>query len=190
MSKKDNLQEADGINKITPDTSEESAVSEKTNETQTDTSESETVNEADETDETANDIVNDSEDHVEAVEKENAEDAEDASNVVRHKIKAKDYHSMNMDLLVLEFEKLLKSEKVQTIKAVVDEIKNEFNSKFNELLDQKKEEFLADGGSEIDFYFTNTLKKQFNSLFKDYKNNLNAYYKDLELSLKKNLENK
>ena len=188
MSKKDNLQEADGINKITPDTSEESAVSEKTNETQTDTSESETVNEADETDETANDIVNDSEDHVEAVEKENAEDAEDASNVVRHKIKAKDYHSMNMDLLVLEFEKLLKSEKVQTIKAVVDEIKNEFNSKFNELLEQKKEEFLADGGSEIDFYFTTPLKKQFNSLLKDYKNNLNAYYKDLELSLKKNLE--
>ena len=188
MSKKDNLQEADGINKITPDTSEESSVSEKTNETQTDTTESETINEEDETDETANDIVNDSEDHVEAVEKENAEDAEDASNEVRHKIKAKDYHSMNMDLLVLEFEKLLKSDKVQTIKAVVDEIKNEFNSKYNELLEQKKEEFLADGGSEIDFYFTTPLKKQFNSLFKDYKNNLNAYYKDLESSLKKNLE--
>ena len=73
---------------------------------------------------------------------------------------------MNMDLLVLEFEKLLKSEKVQTIKAVVDQIKNEFNSKYNELLEQKKEEFLADGGSEIDFYFTTPLKKQFNSLLK------------------------
>ena len=72
MSKKDNLQEADGINKITPDTSEESAVSEKTNEIQTDITESEAINQVDETDETANDIVNDSEDHVEAVEKENA----------------------------------------------------------------------------------------------------------------------
>lgn len=191
MSKKDNLQEADGI-KNTPQTvseEEKKDVQEvaasptdespkKTNDVKTDSLESESTDA----------VTQNEEDHVQAIEKENAEDAEDESNAVRHDIKTKDYHSMNMDLLVLEFEKLLKSEKVQTIKSIVDEIKQEFNSKFTELLEQKKEEFLADGGNEIDFYFTTPLKKQFNSLYKDYKNNLNAYYKDLELNLKNNLE--
>ena len=59
-------------------------------------------------------------------------------------------------ILVLEFEKL-KSDKVQTIKAVVDQIKNEFNSKYNELLEQKGRIFV-DGGRKQTL-LTTPLKK-------------------------------
>jgi hypothetical protein len=126
--------------------------------------------------------------HVDEIEESNAEDAEDESNVGRHALEDKDYHAMSMEQLVNEFEKLLKHQKVQTIKLHVGEIKSEFDSKFSEILEEKKEEFLNDGGNEIDFYYSSPLKKQFNSLYKEYKNNLKAYYKNLESTLKINLD--
>ncbi|TDU42647.1 uncharacterized protein DUF349 [Gelidibacter sediminis] len=138
--------------------------------------------------EAATSIKNDA--HVDEIEESNAEDAEDEGNVERHSIEDKDYHAMSMEQLADEFETLLKTKKVQTIKSHVDEIKSEFNSKFSEILDEKKEEFLSEGGNEIDFFYSSPLKKRFNALYKDYKNSLNAYYKTLETNLKANLENR
>lgn len=126
--------------------------------------------------------------HVDEIDESNAEDAEDESNVERHTLEGKDYHAMSMEQLVIEFDYLLKNQKIQTIKDLVGEIKSEFDSKFSEILEEKKEEFLNDGGNEIDFYFSSPLKKQFNSLYKDYRNNLKAYYKNLESTLKINLD--
>jgi len=126
--------------------------------------------------------------HVDEIDESNAEDAEDESNVERHSLEEKDYHAMNMEQLVLELEKLLKHQKIQTIRHHVNEIKSEFDSKFSEILEEKKEEFLNDGGNAIDFYYSSPLKKQFNSLYKEYKNNLKAYYKNLESTLKVNLD--
>lgn len=128
--------------------------------------------------------------HVEEIEEANAEDAEDETNAERHEVESKDYHAMSMVLLANELESLLKDKKIQTIKSQVDEIKSEFNSKFSELLDQKKEEFLSEGGNEIDFYFTTPVKKRFNDAYKSYRNSLNAYYKERESNLKQNLENR
>ncbi len=128
--------------------------------------------------------------HVEEIDESNAEDAEDADNVDRHALEEKDYHSMSMEQLADEFENLLKNRKVQTIKSHVDDIKSEFNAKFSEILDEKKEDFLADGGNEIDFYFSSPVKKRFNSIYNEYRKNLNAYYKTLESNLKANLENR
>lgn len=126
--------------------------------------------------------------HVDEIDESNAEDAEDESNVERHTLEGKDYHAMTMEQLVVEFDNLLKHQKVQTIKHLVGDIKSEFDSKFSEILEEKKEEFLNEGGNEIDFYFSSPLKKQFNSLYKDYRNNLKAYYKNLESTLKINLD--
>jgi len=126
--------------------------------------------------------------YVEEIDESNAEDAEDESNIERHTLEGKDYHAMSMEQLVVEFDDLMKHQKVQTIKHLVGEIKTEFDSKFSEILEEKKEEFLNDGGNEIDFYFSSPLKKQFNSLYKDYRNNLKAYYKNLESTLKINLD--
>jgi hypothetical protein len=130
------------------------------------------------------------EEHVDEIEASNAEDAEDESNAERHELEEKDYHAMTMEQLVTEFSALLKHHKIQTISKHVNEIKGEFNSKFSALLDEKKEEFINDGGNEIDFYYTNDTKKSFNSLYKDYKHSINAYYKERESNLKQNLENR
>lgn len=128
--------------------------------------------------------------HVDEIEASNAEDAEDSSNSERHDLEDKDYHAMSMDALVTEFSALLKNHKIQTISKHVNEIKGEFNSKFSALLDEKKEEFINEGGNEIDFYYTNDTKKSFNFLYKDYKHAINAYYKERESNLKQNLENR
>ena len=125
---------------------------------------------------------------VDEIEASNAEDAEDTSNSERHDLEDKDYHTMSMDQLTTEFSSLLKGHKIQTISKHVNEIKGEFNAKFSALLDEKKEEFINDGGNEIDFYYTNDTKKQFNALYKDYKQAINGYYKEREQNLKQNLE--
>lgn len=128
--------------------------------------------------------------HVDEIDEANAEDAEDDTNAERHEVESKDYHAMTMEQLVDELESLISDKKIQTIKSQVDEIKSEFHSKFGELLDEKKEEFLSEGGNEIDFYFTTPVKKRFNDAYKSYRNTLNAYYKNLESNLKQNLENR
>ncbi|WP_417860251.1 DUF349 domain-containing protein [Winogradskyella sediminis] len=125
---------------------------------------------------------------VDEIEASNAEDAEDESNAERHEVEEKDYHAMSMAELTIEFGRLLGSHKIQTISKHVNEIKSEFNAKFSELLDEKKEEFIEDGGNEIDFYYTNDTKKQFSSYYKTYKQNINAYYKEREQNLKQNLD--
>ncbi|WP_179346354.1 DUF349 domain-containing protein [Winogradskyella ursingii] len=128
--------------------------------------------------------------HVDEIDAENAEDAEDETNAERHNLEDKDYHAMTMDQLVKELDQLLKKHKIQTVSKHVNEIKAEFNAKFGELLEEKKEEFVNDGGNEIDFYYTNDTKKQFNTLYKEYKKSISSYYKEREQNLKQNLENR
>lgn len=117
-----------------------------------------------------------------------AEDSEDESAGERHNIPQKDYHSMSKEQLADELEQLLKSEKVQAIKDHVTEIRTEFNAKFEEELEEKKEDFLADGGNIIDFHYSTPLKKRFNSLIFDYKEKRNKYYQQLKQDLNKNLK--
>ena len=198
MSEIDNLQDADGKKEV------ESAEVTPTQET-TDSLETKVENEVEPTseeleEESTNEKESDStveteaenakEEHVDEIEASNAEDAEDETNAERHTVEEKDYHAMSMDELVTEFNRLLKHHKIQTISKHVNEIKAEFNAKYSELLDEKKEEFIADGGNEIDFYYTNDTKKLFNSLYKEYKQSINAYYKERENNLKQNLENR
>ncbi|MCA0132104.1 DUF349 domain-containing protein [Winogradskyella alexanderae] len=176
MSENDNLQEAEGKKEV--DTLET-------------TPEKETVVEAkNEDDNTTIDANDKKENHVDEIEASNAEDAEDETNAERHEVEEKDYHAMNLDQLVTEFNRLLSHHKIQTISKYVNQIKSEFNSKFNALLEEKKEEFVNEGGNVIDFYFTNDAKKLFNQLYKEYRQGINAYYKAREHTLKENLENR
>ena len=140
--------------------------------------------------ETAEETPEKADAHVEEIDEANAEDAEDETNVERHELETKDYHAMSMEHLAIELEQLIENHKIQNIKAQVEEIKSEFNSKFDTLVDEKKEEFLSEGGNEIDFYYTSPVKKRFNTAFKNYRNSLGAYYKERENNLKGNLENR
>lgn len=124
----------------------------------------------------------DEEDEVESSEDEE-EDEED------HEEKAqKDYSTLSKKELVAALENLLKTKKIKELKHDVEEIRSEFNSQFNEELEQKKEEFLAEGGNIIDFHYTTPLKKEFNSYYFDYKEKRNNHYKTLKKDLQSNLD--
>ncbi|MAN58890.1 MAG: chromosome segregation protein, partial [Flavobacteriaceae bacterium] len=100
---------------------------------------------------------------------------------------SKDYSALSEKELIAEFRELLGTKPVQNIKNEVEEIRAEFNSKFNEEVEQKKEDFLADGGNLLDFYYTTPLKKEFDSLFFEYKEKRNNHYKNLKRDLQANL---
>jgi len=117
-----------------------------------------------------------------------AEESEDESAKERHGILMKDYHAMSKEDLVAEMETLVANEKIQAIKGHIDEIKAEFNAKFDEDFEEKKEEFLAEGGNIIDFHYSTPVKKLFNSVYFDYKEKRNHYYHQLKQDLNKNLE--
>ncbi len=128
------------------------------------------------------------EDHVQnQMDEAVAEHSEDESTLESHDIEKKDYHAMSKEELIKELRFLVKNEKVQAIKEHVEEIRNEFSAKFNEEVEQKKEEFLADGGDIIDFYYSTPEKKEFNSVYFDYKEKRNAYYQNLKRDLQENL---
>lgn len=121
------------------------------------------------------------------IDASNAEDAEDEDNKERHTIPMPDYHAMPVEKLVKELDKLLANEKVQAIKKHVEEIRHEFDLKYQEFLEQKKEDFINDGGSETDFKYTLPVKVSFNKSYALYKEKRNQYYKNLEQTLHANL---
>ena len=134
----------------------------------------------------ANEKVEASEDDDEEEEVASSEDDEEEED---HEEKAqKDYSKLSDKELVAELEKLLKTKKIQELKHDVEEIRSEFNNKFNEELEHQKEAFLAEGGNIIDFHYTTPLKKEFNSLYFDYKEKRNNHYKNLKKDLQSNLD--
>lgn len=125
---------------------------------------------------------------IDAENAKNAEDDEDPSE--DDSSEDIDYQSMSLDDLASTLEKLVESEKIQSIKSKVDAIKSEFNSKFAALLAEKKAAFLEEGGNSIDFQFDSPVKKLFNRTFKTYREKRQAHYKNLEKNFKENLENR
>ncbi len=129
-----------------------------------------------------------------SVAKENDEDEEvtssddDEHHEETEAEEEKDYHALSKEQLITEFQKLLKDNSIQKIKNDVEEIKTEFNAKFEDELESSKGEFLAKGGNIIDFYYTTPLKKRFNSLYFDYKEKRNDYYKNLKRDLQANFK--
>ena len=99
-----------------------------------------------------------------------------------------DYHSFSEKELIATFQNLLQEKPIPQIKNAVEEIKNEFNAKFEQELAHKKEEFLAEGGNIIDFHYSTPLKKEFNSLYFDYKEKRNSHYRNLKKDLQANLD--
>ncbi len=200
MSKKDTLHDADGkpdldskenlAKKIESESPELQIEDTKTPMTAEDdiAVEKENTIEDDNTVEKENTIEDDN--AVDEIEASNAEDAEDEGNQERHTIEIKDYHAMSMEELVDELTNLINKEKVQAIRTHVDSIKKEFNEKFSQFLEEKKDNFISEGGNPIDFHYSSPIKSRFNTANKEYKNKLKFHYKKIESSLKENLEKK
>lgn len=190
--KKDNLQKADGKEKeaVKSQNIEDSNKIVEIPETKSEP-DNDTINEVDENQNPSEDekeSTKGTNDPLNEIDESNAEDAEDEGHKDRHEIPLLDYHALSMEKLVDEFEKLVKNEKIQAVKNHVDGIKHEFDLKFQELLEQKKEDFIESGGNEIDFKYSLPIKTRFNNIYSDYREKRNQYYKNLEHSLKENLK--
>ncbi|QEE51325.1 DUF349 domain-containing protein [Flavobacterium alkalisoli] len=126
---------------------------------------------------------------VEAIEDSNAEDSEDDSAADRHDIPMQNYEAFSMEKLTDELEKLVAHEKVMSVKDHVEEIKKEFYSKYNHLIEEKRDEYSHDNDGDtsgFDYHFP--LKNRFDAYYNQYREKRNAHYKRLQNDLKGNLE--
>ena len=199
MSEQDNLQKADGKEELLVSTNQiedkKDTIEEKSEEVESQKGDADVVSEVEEP-QTESNIQNKPEETdnqenddkvISEIEESNAEDAEDEGSMDRHVIVKKDYEKMSMEELADELENLVSKEKAQAIKTHVEEIRSEFKSKFSTLLDEKKEEFLNDGGNEIDFYYSSPLQKRVKDIIKEYRAKITSHYKNIENNLKDNL---
>ena len=125
------------------------------------------------------------------IEASNAEEHEDETLKGRHEIPMRDYETLSMEVLVEELQKLVSNEKVMSVRDHVEEIKKAFLSKYNHFIEEKREEFLADNPNtteEFEYHFP--LKNKFDQFYTLYKDNKNVHFKNLQNSLKANLENR
>ena len=128
---------------------------------------------------------------LEEIDNSNAEESEDENLKERHDIPMQDYDTLSMESLVEELNILVSNEKVSSIKDHVEEIKKAFLAKYNHLIEEKKEEFIAenqDPNEEFQYHFP--LKSKFDTIYSVYRNHKNEHFKSLQTSLKNNLENR
>lgn len=131
----------------------------------------------------------DTEDHDDEEEISSSDDHDHDEEHIEVKAQ-KDYHSLSQKELISEMQSLLEIDVIQKIKHDVEEIRSEFNAKFHNELEHEKEQFLADGGNIIDFHYSTPKRKEFNSLYFDYKERRNKHYKNLKKDLQANLVNR
>ncbi|WP_026713391.1 DUF349 domain-containing protein [Flavobacterium daejeonense] len=125
------------------------------------------------------------------IEASNAEEHEDETLKGRHEIPMRDYETLSMEVLVEELQKLVTNEKVMSIRDHVEEIKKAFLSKYNHFIEEKREEFLADNPNTTEeFEYHLPLKNKFDQFYTLYRDNKNVHFKNLQNSLKANLENR
>jgi len=128
---------------------------------------------------------------VDAIAETNAEESEDETLKERHDIPMQDYDALSMESLVEELKDLVTNEKVMSVKDHVEEIKKAFLAKYNHLIEEKKEEYLAENPDTTeDFQYHSPLKTKFDQYYSLFRDNKNTHFKSLQTNLKTNLENR
>ncbi len=103
-------------------------------------------------------------------------------------IPEEDYTKLSQEELLASLRKLTLKYPVQFIKEQVEAIRAQFNVNFDEAAAASKSAFIAEGGNEIDFYYTTPLKREFNEAYFSYKDKRNQYYKNIQTNLENNLK--
>ena len=135
--------------------------------------------------------MSETENIIDAIADNNAEESEDETLKDRHDIPMMDYDALSLEALIVELKNLVSNEKVMSVKDHVEEIKKSFLSKYYHLLEEKKEEFLAENPDTTeDFTYHFPLKLQFDQLYTLFRDNKNNHFKSLQTNLKTNLENR
>jgi hypothetical protein len=128
---------------------------------------------------------------VDAIANTNAEESEDETLKERHDIPMQDYDTFSLESLVDELQNLVSNEKVMSVKDHVEEIKKAFLAKYNHLIEEKKEEYLAENQDpNEEFQYHSPLKTKFDQVYSLFKENKNTHFKSLQTNLKSNLENR
>ncbi|UFH45067.1 DUF349 domain-containing protein [Flavobacterium galactosidilyticum] len=139
--------------------------------------------EADAANETQNKIA------LDAIADSNAEESEDETLKERHAIPMQDYDALSLEALVEELKNLVSTHKVISAKEHIEEIKKSFLAKYNHLLEEKKEDFLAENQDpNEDFQYHSPLKTNFDKYYSIFRDAKNAHFKSLQTNLKTNLE--
>ena len=120
--------------------------------------------------------------------KDQGDNDHEAKPLHKDSIPKKNYASMSPDELVIELTNLVKNEKVQHIREHVNDIKAIFDKKFDEIIQEKKKDFIDQGGNIIDFQYTSPIKKRFNAVYFDYREKRDKYYTQLKKNLQQNLK--
>ena len=126
---------------------------------------------------------------LDAISDSNAEESEDETLKERHDIPMQDYDTLSLEDLVTELKSLVSTDKLLAAKDHIEEIKKSFLAKYNHLLEEKKEEFLAENQDpNEDFQYHSPLKTSFDKYYTIFRDAKNAHFKSLQTNLKTNLE--
>ncbi|MFV8345285.1 DUF349 domain-containing protein [Flavobacterium sp. ZB4P13] len=128
---------------------------------------------------------------LDAISETNAAESEDETLKERHEIPMQDYDTLSLEALVDELKSLVSNEKVMSFKEHIEEIKKAFLAKYNHLLEEKKEEFLAENQDpNEEFQYHSPLKTNFDKYYSLFRDTKNTHFKSLQTNLKTNLENR
>lgn len=100
------------------------------------------------------------------------------------------YADYTPEKLYKEAVSLLKHNHVSTIKQHMEAIKWHLIYHLDEERKDKLHAFIEEGGNEIDFSYEQPLRIKFKELYKEFKDKLNAYYKEKKEQLENNLHQK
>lgn len=177
----DNLQQADGkLEQTEIPTTDVAANADETEKIQSDLNENELTSVENQSIESA--ASNESEDVAET-----QSDTDDDSE--NHDISAKNYENLSMDELVIEIEQLLALDQIAKIKSQVEDIKKEFLSQYNHLIDEKREAFFEENpDSSEQFEYHLPAKVKFDQVYSQYRAQKNAHFKKLQNDLQGNLD--
>ena len=101
-----------------------------------------------------------------------------------------DYSKLGLDEIVDIMKELVENFSINKIKVQFESLKSNFNKNYKNFIAEKKEEFIKEGGNEIDFKFYLPVKNMFNDVIRDFKNKRQKHYKDIEVEQKQNHERK
>lgn len=100
-----------------------------------------------------------------------------------------DFSKLDMDEIVSKFEHLIYKFPVQDYKNQFQDIKKSFQNQYKPIVIEAKRKFIEEeGGNEIDFNFTSSVKNSYDKLVRDFKKKRLQYYKQIEKEQNDNLE--
>lgn len=119
---------------------------------------------------------------------ENVHSENEEAEAVEEDIPFKNYEELSLEDLIVEAKNLLKNYPVRKLREHYLQIRDAVKRILEEEEASKKEAFLEAGGDPLDFHYENTLRREFNAVYNDYRKKLDAYFKEQEKILQENLK--